>query len=357
MKNTIFDYLEWRGDLSFEIDKFNKIDALILARLVYIPFDNMIENEMVLEKVLKIFLKSRENLENVIMENDIKLVKKILKCERFNNLKISNYINKIDLEVEKQFCAMTIKINENLKIVVFSGTDNTVVGWKEDFNMSFLTHVPAQLEAVMYLKKVMEEDNLNIILAGHSKGGNLSVYSSIFVDEKYKDKIIKIYNFDGPGFNEEIINNVEYEKILDKIETYIPKGSVVGILLERKEIPKIILSNEKLIMQHDLYSWEIARTDFLYVDDLSKESKMLMKNIQLWLNNVSVEERKEFIDALFNSIFNINTDMKEIINNWQQSLKVITKASQDPVFKDMLQKSIKIFVDSVFKKDKNLEEE
>ena len=355
MKNTIFDYLKWRGDLSFGINKFNKIDALILARLVYIPFDNMIKNEIVLEKVLKNFLKSRENLENVIMENDIKLVKKLLKCERFNNLKISNYINKIDLEAEKQFCAMTIKINENLKVVVFSGTDNTVVGWKEDFNMSFLTHIPAQLEAVKYLKKVIEEDNSNIILAGHSKGGNLSVYSSIFIDEKYKDKIIKIYNFDGPGFNEEIINNVEYEKILDKIETYIPKGSVVGILLERKEIPKIILSNEKLIMQHDLYSWEIARTDFLYVNDLSKESKMLMKNIQLWLNNVSVEERKEFIDALFNLILDINMDMKEIINNWQQSLKLMTKASQDPVFKDMLQKSIKIFVDSVFKKDKNVE--
>ena len=346
----IFEYLKWRGDINFSQNKFNKIDALVLSRMVYLPFENILKEEKTLKEVLEKFLTSKKNLKNVIMKEDIELAKELLKSSRFYKLKISNYVNNIDLETEKQFSAVTVKLNSNTKIVVFRGTDSSVIGWKEDFNMSFKTHIPAQLEAKEYLKKIMEEDDSDIIIAGHSKGGNLSIYSAIFIDDFYKDRIIKIYNFDGPGFNEEIVKDSGYEKILDKIETYIPQSAVVGILLERKEKPNIILSNEKYIMQHDIYSWNIERTDFIYADTISKESEIIGENVRLWLGKVTADERKEFIDSLFNTISGVNSDIKEIITNWQNSISLFIKTTKEPVLKDMLQKSIKLFFDSNSKK-------
>ncbi len=245
----------------------------------------------------------------------------------------------------KAVSAVVVRIDKNTKIVLFRGTDRTVVGWKEDFNMSFQDHIPAQLESIQYLKKIMEEDDSDIIIAGHSKGGNLAIYSSVFIDEAYKGRIKKVYNFDGPGFNDEIINHSGYEEILDRIETYIPQDAVVGLLLERREEPFVVSSSEKSIMQHDIYTWNIDRTDFVYVNSISKDSQLLKKSVKLWLNSISVEERKEFIDLLFTAISSVNLDIKEIITNWKQGISLLIKTTQEPVLMDMLQKSIKIFLD------------
>ncbi len=341
----IFEYLKWRGDISFSHNKFNKIDALILSRMVYIPFDGILEGDGILKNLLEKFLASKKNLKKVIMKEDIELAEILLKSTRFNNLKLSAYVNNIDLKIEKQFSAVVVRIDKNTKIVLFRGTDRTVVGWKEDFNMSFQDHIPAQLESIQYLKKIMEEDDSDIIIAGHSKGGNLAIYSSVFIDEAYKGRIKKVYNFDGPGFNDEIINHSGYEEILDRIETYIPQDAVVGLLLERREEPFVVSSSEKSIMQHDIYTWNIDRTDFVYVNSISKDSQLLKKSVKLWLNSISVEERKEFIDLLFTAISSVNLDIKEIITNWKQGISLLIKTTQEPVLMDMLQKSIKIFLD------------
>ncbi len=346
----ILEYLKWRGDISLSQNRFNKIDALVLSRMIYLPFEKILEGEMPLKDVLEKLLQSEKNLKNILMKEDIELANMLLKSSRFHKLKVSDYVNHIDIEKEKQFSGITVRLNSNTKIVVFRGTDNTVVGWKEDFNMSFQSHIPAQIEARDYLTGVMEKDDSEVLVAGHSKGGNLAIYSAIFINDRYKDRISEIYNFDGPGFNKEIVNDDRYRKIVKKIHTYIPQSAVVGILLERNEKPYIISSSEKYIMQHDIYSWNIERADFIYVDSISKESRLLGENIRLWLSKVTAEERKEFIDLLFTTISSINPDIKEIITNWHQGISLIIKTSQEPVLMDMLQKSIKIFLESSSKK-------
>lgn len=340
----IFDYLKWRGDLSFSSSSFNKIDALILSRISYFPFDNLFNGEILLKDVLNKILFSKKNLNNIIMKQDIELIKLLINSDRFSKLKITNYVNHIDIDNENQFSALTVILNKNERFVVFRGTDNSVVGWKEDFNMSFLSHIPAQLAARSYLDFSMKDNDFKFYVGGHSKGGNLAIYSSIFVDDHLKNRISKIYNFDGPGFNKDIINNTGYDKILKKIKTYIPEEAIVGILLDRKEKVKIISSNEKFVMQHDIYSWNILQKDFVYKEDISKESKQLSENLKLWLNNTSLEERKIFIDLLFSHIFNISFDMKEIVTNWQHSLSLIIKSTQDPVIVEMIQKTIKLLI-------------
>lgn len=345
----IFDYLKWRGELSFSKDKFNKIDALILSRISYFPFDGLIKDKVLLNDVLKEILNSEENLKNIIIKKDIDLIKMLLHSERFSKLKIENYVNHIDLDNEKQFCALTVILNEHDRFVVFRGTDNSVIGWKEDFNMSFLSHIPAQIEAKNYLSRVMENNNFNFYVGGHSKGGNLAIYSSIFVNDIFKERIIKIYNFDGPGFNKDIINDINYNKILKKINTFIPEEAIVGLLLDRKENVKIVSSNEKFVMQHDIYSWDISRKDFIYKNQISKDSEQLSNNIKVWLNNVSIEERKIFIDLLFSNIFSISHNMKDIVTNWQHSLSLVIKSTQEPIIIEMIQKTINLLIKTNFK--------
>lgn len=348
----ILEYLKWRGDLEFKSDKFNKIDALILARVSYIYFEGIIKkNETkVLKEAMNEFLESEDREQRTIWPYDIDLAKALIKSKRYSNLILSDYVNNVDNDEEKQFSAMVITLPDNVRYVSFRGTDDTVVGWKEDFNMSFTNKVPAQIESVSYLKKVLEKYDDKVIIGGHSKGGNLAIYSSIFIEDEYKKRILRIYNFDGPGFNNEILEDQRYEMILSKIETYIPKASVVGLFLERKEKVKIVGSSQKLIMQHDVYSWNILGKDFIYEKNLTVDSKVLSKSVTSWLETVEEEQRKEFVDLLFTSISGINLNMKEIVTSWQSTGQVLLKTIKEPVLRDMLFKTLGIIYEE-YKKE------
>ncbi|NYV28436.1 DUF2974 domain-containing protein [Streptobacillus felis] len=348
----ILEYLKWRGDLDFKSDKFNKIDALILSRLSYIHFEGIIKkNEtIVLKNAIKQYLDSKDMEARTIWPYDADLAKLLLKSKRYSKLLLSDYVNNISTDEEKQFSAVVITLHDGVRFVSFRGTDGTVVGWKEDFNMSFTSKVPAQLESVGYLKKVFEKYPENVIIGGHSKGGNLAIYSSIFIDDVYKKKILRIYNFDGPGFNKEILDDERYDMIVPKIETYIPKSSIVGLFLERKEKVKIVGSSKKLIMQHDVYSWNILGKDFIYEKDLTLDSKVLRNSVTNWLNVVDEKQRKEFVDLLFNAIFGMNMSMKEIVTSWESTGQALIKTVKEPMLREMMFKSLRIIYDE-YKKE------
>lgn len=349
----ILEYLKWRGDLTFKQDKFNVIDALILSRISYIYFDGIMDDNIVnLREALKEYLRSEDIDKRTIWPTDIELAKELLNSKRFKNIKISDYVNKRDEEVEKQFSAILIHIDSKTKVVSFRGTDNSVIGWKEDFNMSFTKHIPAQIEAVKYLRKVMNKYSKGeFIQLGHSKGGNLAIYSSIMIEDEYNERIKEIYNFDGPGFNEEIYNNKKYDIILNKIKTYIPRESVVGIILGRKENEIIVSSNERLLMQHDVYTWEINKNDFKYEKNISKSSKILGRSMAKWLESVPETERKEFIDTLFSIIMEVDSNFKDIFRNFNSSFQIIFKTIKDPTIRDFVFKAIKVIYEE-YKKEK-----
>lgn len=341
----ILEYIKWRGDIEFKNDRFNKIDALIFSRISYIYFDGIIKKDesILLKDAMKQFLDSKDREERTIWEDDVNLAKLLIKSDRYANLLLSDYVNKLDNEEEKQFSALLITMPNLEKVVSFRGTDNTVVGWKEDFNMSFDKSVPAQKESVKYLNKILEKYKEKITLVGHSKGGNLAIYSAIFINDKYNSRIKNIYNFDGPGFNKVILEDEKYNKILSKIKTYIPRSSIVGLILDRKEKVKIVKSSEKSIMQHDVYSWHIMGKNFVYEKNISKDSLIISKSITSWLDEIDEDKRREFIDILFDAISSINFDVKEIVTNWKQVSQVLIKTITEPVLRDMLFKSIKIF--------------
>ena len=295
---NIFDYLEWR-DIDLKKVEFNVIDSLILSRMSYLPFDGLIEEN---EKITINECYERYEIVgergNILLEDDVKLFPALAKSTRFGNLHISNYINKIEAKNEIQISAITVFLPDNTMAVVFRGTDSTFVGWKEDFNMSFSTAVPAQLDAVKYLEEMYYKYKKYIRVIGHSKGGNLAIYSSVFCNRKIKKRILDIYNFDGPGFMDKVIDSEEYGQVINKIHNIIPQSSIVGRLLKHKGELKVVGSTQKGIMQHDLYSWEILGDRFIE-SELTDSSEFIDKALTEWLESVSPEQRKDFVNTLF----------------------------------------------------------
>ena len=344
---NIFDYLQWRGDLTLEQDEFNEIDNLILARFSYLPFDELIkENENVsIEELAKRYKKANIKPEDILWKDDVNLLPALEKTERFKNMIAVKYINKIDEEKEKQFSAITVLMPDDTIYVSYRGTDNTIVGWKEDFNMSFKSHVASQLDSVKYLEEIAKEyPNIKLRVGGHSKGGNLAVYAAVFSNDSVKNRIINVYNNDGPGFSDEIIKLDEYKNMIKKVHTFIPQSSVFGRLLNHEEKYTVLESVQTGIMQHDLYSWQVLGNEFVRVDEITDGSEFVNETIRGWLSKVSPEQREQFIDTIFAILNNTNAHrMHELSENWFVNAKTILKT-----YKNIDEESKKIITETLF---------
>jgi len=183
--------------------------------------------------------------------------------------------------------------------VAFRGTDSTVVGWKEDFNMSFEREVPAQRAAAAYAADAAIALNREMILGGHSKGGNLAAYAGIFADEPVQAKISCVYNFDGPGFNEQIIALDEFKKVNMRIHTFVPQSSMIGILLWHAEPFTVVKSDAAGLFQHNPYSWQVMGGRFITMPERTRESRLAEETIKHWLTGLSPETRAQIIDGIY----------------------------------------------------------
>lgn len=343
--SNVCDYIKWRGDLTLEQSEFNEIDNLILSRFSYFPFDTIMkENEVVTIKELnERFQKEDINKMTILWKDDVDLFPLMGESKRFGDMLVTKYINKIDKEEEKQFSAITILMPDDTIYISFRGTDFTVVGWKEDFNMSFKSHVAAQKDSVKYLENVAKIYPNQLRLGGHSKGGNLAVYAAVFADDEIKDRIINIYNNDGPGFNNEIIEKLEYKKIIEKVHTFIPQTSVIGRLLYHEENYTVIESKQKGIMQHDLYSWQLIGNQFIHLEEVTNESEVIDKTIKQWLISVDAKQREQVIDILFDILSSIDIQtFSELKTNWFTHTKTLLKTYKniDKESKKMVSKTL-----------------
>lgn len=323
---NIFDYIKWRGDLSLKQSKFNEIDNLILSRFVYFPFDDIIsENETVTIKELgERFLNTNINETRILQKEDTEFFPLMAMSKRFGEMKATKYVNKIDEEKEKQFSAITILMPDDTVYISYRGTDNTIVGWKDDLNMSFKSHVASQLDAVLYLQIIAQYYNNPIRIGGHSKGGNLAVYASVFANEQTKKRIINIYNNDGPGFDEDVIETNEYKEIIGKVHTYLPQGSIFGRLLNHEERYTVVQSSKVGIMQHDLYTWQVLGNEFIYLKEVTNGSEFIDKTIKDWLKQTEPEQREQVIDIVFEIINSTNAKtFLEIKNEWLSNAKIL----------------------------------
>lgn len=302
MMASILDYTDWIGDIPLSAYPFTEVDALVFATLSYVHFDTSKLPGSIRELAAS-FLKNgaREVKEEfrVRVDNDCRLLEKLAASERFSKVSVTRGRDIFSAEAEIQFSAFTLLLPTGESVVAFRGTDNTVTGWKEDFNMSFSEEVPAQKEALRYLMEASALSKGPIIVTGHSKGGNLAVFASAKADKDTRDRIQAVYNFDGPGFLPAFLSSDGYNEITERIHTYVPRSSVIGLLLDRREKHTIVESRQIGLYQHDPYSWSVKGVHFVLSDELSKSASLFDQSLKSWLASIPSAERSLFIDEVF----------------------------------------------------------
>lgn len=335
-RGTIIDYLKEYGKYSFSDMPFNDVDSLLLCILSYLKFDGMVEDVrkcrhfVTLEEIDRNPDRERLFADERFEKDNRAMFEAMLAGRRYARLKLGFYINLIELNSEIQFAAVTFLLDNGIVYIAFRGTDETIVGWKEDFNMAFLSPVPAQTYSVKYLNMVTEKIRAPLYLGGHSKGGNLAVYSGINCAEDIKNRIIKIYSMDGPGFKAGVLNNNRYECICKKIVKIMPDSSLVGMLFEGEVQSRIVESSSIGLAQHNPFSWKVKGRDFVRTKEIGVGAKLLDEILNDWIMSFDEDTLHVFVDIFYKII--CASQAKDLISfaaDWKKSMGGIYSAIKE----------------------------
>lgn len=299
--SNITDYVRVHG--KHEISKaapFCELDAVILSRFSYFPFKKIkLEDK---ETIASIAKKMRAlKPKDFAWPDDVELIKAMGFSARYGNLRTSDLRAKNSKKYTEQFMAITIHINIFIAFISYIGTDSTLHGWHEDLNLALYDEVPSQHSGALYFKHIAKKYSWKkFYLGGHSKGGNIAMYSAIVMPDAYQNRIIAVYSLDGPGMSNAVAEKDEGKPILPRIKNYIPQDSVVGRLLNHAEKFEVVKSNAKNFWQHNIFSWEVdLKTKTLIRSKSTKKSDFVDKTIDRWLQNANNKQKKEFADLLF----------------------------------------------------------
>lgn len=294
---NVVDYIKKNGHLTFNEKPFNEVDKLILANLSYVDFKDILSNsKKTIEEVKKEFIEKKYHLDKNIMaiKGGIKLLILMSKTNRYKDLLLYNYERVIN--EEEQFGAITIEINKNLIYISFEGTTDDMIGWEEDFRMCFEFPIKSQRRAIKYLNKFTFK-RVNIIIGGHSKGGNLALVSSMYCNFLVRRKIKEIYSYDGPGLLKKYLNTRKYKRIDKRYKHIIPNNSMIGMMLYTKD-DEVIKTKSFGLLSHFAFYWQVDDND-LIKDSLNKSSIELHKSIDEWINKYNIEEKETFVKEMF----------------------------------------------------------
>ncbi len=321
----VFDYLNWRGDLTLSQAPFNDVDNLILSALSYVKLCGIVPGQgsgraITVAQAAKRYFAAEGAAAKAgsrgFRGSGILLLDALAKSPRFSALLLSDCVDSLDPEGEKQFSAVTVSLGGKSAFVAFRGTDSTLVGWKEDFNMSFLPQVPSQRSAAEYLAAAGERFTA-LRVGGHSKGGNLAVYAAAHCGEEVQKKLRAVYNNDGPGFSDGLLSSPGYLAVRDRVHTFVPQSSVVGMLMDHEESYEVVRSKGLGILQHDLYSWEVMGPDFCLAETVTDGSRYISAKTKHWLAAMDNKQREQTVDALFDVLSATNAKtIDELSADW-----------------------------------------
>lgn len=349
--DNLFTYLKWRGDLPISEQPLNEVDALIFSQLSYLRLDGVVpsvgeEDAITIREANRKYIKTNQKM--MYYADKEEMFDVLAQSPRYADMTLCNYISTIDLVEQQQFAAMHVNLTPNLTFIVFRGTDGTVVGWREDFNMAYMMPVPAQQSAVDYVNLTTRGMFKKYYLGGHSKGGNLAIYSGVFCNPKIQKKLARIYSFDGPGFNRKMVNDSAYLAVKDKISAYVPEESIIGMLMEHEEDYKVVKSEQKSFLQHEPFFWKVYRDGFQLTDQLNPRSKEMSELVKAWLDKVTTEERKAVVDTFFTVFEKAGVDdFTEFTELDAKTAAALLKAAASVPKKerDLVVKLIKLFVE------------
>lgn len=304
---NIFDYIQEVKDQSIYDLPFLELDVLALIEITYLSFDGLGLKEThskTERRLIEVADQLPRTLSMMTIQDRLDLLDQMVLTTRFKNVKLLGYQNEIDHELEKQFAAMTYRLSLDTYLVIFRGTDDSIIGWKEDFHMAYMDHIPAQKSALSYLKKMMKcYPKARFWVAGHSKGGNLAIYAASFLPVCLQDRLDRIYSYDAPGFNKSLVSLEGYLACSSKMKGYIPQGSIIGMMLEGAIPLEVVYSTAKGgLAQHNTFTWQVEGRHFITLDQTTADSQQMDKTLKNWVQEVPKEELKDFLDTFFGLI-------------------------------------------------------
>ena len=266
-----------------------------------------------------------------------RLLQAMAASPRFRDILVSNFVMEReggDTPSPKQFCAVTLLLDDGTTYVAYRGTDATFAGWREDFDMTFARPVPSQVAALAYLVDcVAETARGQIVLGGHSKGGNLAVYAAAEAPEEIQSRIVRVYSHDGPGFDADFLASEGFQRIAGRIDKTLPQSSVVGMMLENQEDYSVVRSTGVGIFQHDPFSWVVDGCGFVEVEGISAGARHMDAVLNGWISGRTPEERERFTNELYDLLtFDGVETFAELRDDWQSTLPELVRrvGAMDP---------------------------
>ena len=354
---TVIEYLAKYGKYTFGELPMTEVDSLALCQLSYLKFDGMVpepgsgQAPAVLKELTghpdyeKLFADVR------FEKNNRALFEGMHQSRRFGNMELSNYVNIVEKEWETQFSALTCTLNDGTHYIAFRGTDETIVGWKEDFNMAFLSPVPGQEYSVRYLEEAASGFEGPFYVGGHSKGGNLAVYSAMNCAPAIQDRILKIYSMDGPGFRPEVLERCGFDKISDRMVKILPNSSLVGMIFESDMHFQVVKSRTIGLLQHDPYTWLVKGNHLVRANDLYERRKSMDNTLNEWILSLDETQLRTFVDTLYQVITASRADnLIDFTAEWKRSLNGIINALKevDDETKEILRKMFRSLIQDLF---------
>lgn len=333
---TVLDYLKEYGGCSFREAPFTEVDSLALCQLSYLKFDGLVPDISRYSRSVTLkSLKEHPGYEGLFADvryadANRALIEGMLSGRRFRDMKLNCYVNVIEKKWETQFSALTCFLDDGTVYVAYRGTDETIVGWKEDFNMAFLSPVPGQEYSVDYLNFVGDRTQCPLYVGGHSKGGNLAVYSSMNCRPQVRNRIQRIYSLDGPGFRPEVLENCGYEMIADRVTKILPHSSLVGMLFESDMRFQVVESKTFGLAQHDPYTWLVEGDHLKHVNDLYERRKRMDNTLNTWILSLDEDQLRTFVDTLYQVISASEAeDLIQLTAEWKKSMNRIVAALKE----------------------------
>lgn len=355
MAGTMLDYIMEYGDYTFAEKPLNEVDSLVLCQFAYLKLDGIVplvtENKksVNLQYIFdhadfeKLFADTRFEKENR------ELFLAMLASKRFRSIKLNCYINIVEPEWETQFSAVTFILNDGIFYLAYRGTDETIVGWKEDFNMAFLDPVPGQDFAMKYINMVTGKLRQKFYVGGHSKGGNFAVYAALNCVKSVQDRIIYVYNHDGPGFRPEVMARLDYKALENRVLRILPHSSLVGILFSHTDSTYQVVESKTFgLLQHDPFTWLVEDNHFVKVKDIYKARKFSGNTLNEWILSLNEEQVRLFVETLYTIISASEAvTLIDFTSDWKKSMMGVIAAAKevDEETREILKTTVKTLFD------------
>ena len=305
----LIDYLEKVENLTFDQEPLNILDKVCINEIGYLTYEKWLTASDLKKSInLHDFAEGKElnpDYSFMVTKERVELAEAMVRSRRFASLSLSNYRSVLDKEVEKQFAAMIFSLSElDYHQLVFRGTDDSVIGWKEDFQLTYSREIPAHRSAMTFLEDHLPNLSGRITVSGHSKGGNLALYSAVQSSTALREKIAELLLLDSPGLMKSLLEKPSYQELKAKMIVIRPQDSVVGVMLYWDRPAQLVAAEGIGFAQHNALTWEVDLTtnDFVYEDQPTELSQRLEETFQEWIEALPSQELKQVCDLVFDTI-------------------------------------------------------